>query len=123
MAGTRKTATGPTPRLSEIPEIDRERTQYALSWFVDHGAETDIEVWATHVAAWEHETDLAGVDRSKREHLYSWLYFELVPRLVEDGLVEHTAEADGSFVRAVVPSYEFERRTEGLLREQRPADS
>jgi hypothetical protein len=73
--------------------IDTQRGRYALGWLIDQDGRANIETWAYHVAAWEEDVPLCDVSEERWMHYYSWLYFSLVPRLVQEGLVEHRNDA------------------------------
>lgn len=103
--------------LSEAPRegINTQRGRYAVAWLIDQGGRADLDTWATHVAAWEEDVPLCDVSRDRWMHFYSWLYFSLVPRLVQADLVEHEREA-------VRPADDVERIGEYLQEISTPAE-
>lgn len=69
--------------------VDTQRGRYALGWLIEQDGTADLRTWAEHIAAWEEDAPLAEISRDRRIHMYSWLYFAFVPRLVQAGLLEY----------------------------------
>lgn len=68
--------------------VRSDRGQFALSWLAGQEGVASLDTWADHLAAREEEEPLYELSERRKRHYYCWLYFALIPRLEQEGLVE-----------------------------------